>query len=118
MRQLRPYLIILALFLLGGVIVAYAQTSSLTVGGLTINAGTAAVSVNAPTRNGTLALKEDIPTNPPGTTVFAGQFAVAGSTTFSGLTATPVCSVTPRFTTTTTGLQLTGVDYVCTAKNH
>lgn len=121
MKPLRPYAWALFLFLAGGALVGYAQVAStFTVGSFTITVPSAnpAVTVNAPAKNGTLALKEDIPTVPPGSQVFAGQFTASGAAAFSGITAPPVCALTPRFTTTATGLQLTGVDYVCTAKNN
>ncbi len=118
---MRKYLFILIAFLVLGIVTAWAQTaSSLQVGSFTISvpAINPAVTVNSPAKSGTLALTSDIPVAPPGTTVYAGQFTVNGSATFSGITATPVCTLSPRFTTTATGLQVTVIDYVCTAKNN
>lgn len=120
MRILKLWFTMIAVALVAGGVIALAQTqSTLTVGGVTIAApATPAVTVNAPGRNGTLALKEDIPVTPPGTTVFAGQITVNGSATFTGITAPPVCSLSPRFATSANGLQVTVIDYVCTAKNN
>jgi len=120
MKILKLWFVVIAVALIAGGVIAYAQTqSTFTVGGLTITApASPAVNVAAPGRNGTLALKEDIPVVPPGTQVFAGQFTVNGSATFTGITAAPVCSVNPRFTTSANGLQVTVIDYVCTAKNN
>lgn len=118
---MKKYLLILVAFLLAGIVTAYAQTAnSLQVGSFTLNvpAVNTAVTVNSPGKSGTLALTSDIPLTPPGTVVFAGQVPVNGSATFSGITAAPVCTLSPRFTTTATGLQITAVDYVCTAKNN
>jgi len=119
-KTLKLWLIVIAAALLLGGVVAFAQTqSNFTVGGFTIVApASPAITVNSPARNGTLALKEDIPPPPPGSTVFAGQITVNGSATFTGITAPPVCSVSPRFATSANGLQVTVIDYVCAAKNN
>ena len=120
MKPLRPYALAMFIFLAGGALITYAQiASTLTVGNFTIAvpASNPTVLVNAPGKSGTLALKEDLPTIAPGSTVFAGQFAASGAVVFN-INTPPVCALTPRFITTATGLQLTGVDYVCTAKTN
>src|SRR5690242_7432547 len=125
-KYLLTFIAFLAIGTLGafsviGITTAWAQTTnSLQVGSFTISvpATNPAVTVNSPPKSGTLALTSDIPITPPGTAVFAGQITVNGSATFNGITGAPVCSLTPRFTTTATGLQITVIDYVCTAKNN
>lgn len=100
---------------------ALAQTqSTLTVGGFTLSVPSAnpTVMVNAPAKNGTLALLEDVPPPQPGAKIFAGSFPVNGSATFSGMSGPFICTLSPRFTTSANGLQVSGVDYVCSAKNN
>jgi hypothetical protein len=121
MKKLFFCAIVISLLIVAGVKGArsWQTASSLQVGTFTLNvpAANPAVTVQAPTKAGTMALLSDV-APAPGTTVFAGQITVNGSATFSGIAATPVCSVTPRFTTTSNGLTVTVIDYVCTAKNN
>ena len=113
--------LVLALTAVGGATAKVLQTAnSLQIGAFTLSVPSTnpAVTVLSPARAGTLALREDLPPVAPGTTVYAGQITVNGSATFSGIANTPVCTLTPRFTTSANGLQVTVIDYVCTAKNN
>lgn len=98
-----------------------AQTqSTLTIGGFTLSVPNVnpPVLVNAPARNGTLALTEDLQPIQPGPKMFAGQILVNGSAAFSGTSGPFICTLSPRFITTASGLQVSGIDYVCTQKNN
>ncbi len=117
--------------------VALAQTqSTLTVGGFTISVPTAnpAVLVQSPSRNGTLALKEDIPVTPPASNIIAGQATLVGGTatvSFPAQNAPPICvaidttaaSAVQRSAVTVSSVTFEGVknhqlEYVCVAKNN